>query len=183
MSSSRRFPTPRVEGMANIMEATRHLLESRNPGQITIREIAEASGHHHRLIIEWFGTKAGLLATLFEEIFENVIESGEMFTSTIALRRDVHLAFRLFNYMQMHHPEFVLSARPGFPLESVEQRLREVGGLDPERAHLAARQLAVHTLGLSLFAGFLGLSDDEVRAIEEWEIATLIAHPPEASSS
>lgn len=175
VNKKRQFPTPRNEGMENIIAAASSLLEHENAGDITIRDIAKASGHHHRLIIEWFGNKGGLMYAVFEKIFTELIDSGELFTSTIALRPDVRKVFRLFNYMQMNHPDFVRSKRTLFAVNAIEKRLREVGGLSEEQARLAARQLSVHTLGLSLFGQIFDLTDDEIRAIEESEIQAIIS--------
>ena len=175
VNKKRQFPTPREEGMNNIIAAAISLLEEKEPGDITIRDVATASGHHHRLIIEWFGSKGGLMYAVFEKIFNDLIETEELFVDTIALRADVRKVFRFFNYMQMNHLEFIRSKRTLFAINAVETRLREVGGLSEDRARLAARQLAVHTLGLILFSSFFDLTDDEIKAIDRWEIQAILS--------
>lgn len=183
MSKPRQHPTPREEGKANIIAATIELLETKEPGDLTIRDIASASGHHHRLIIEWFGSKGGLLHAAFEEIFRGLIESGELFSGPVATRPEIRKVFRMLNYMQMHHPEFIFSMRSWLAVDAIAERLKTVRNLTDEQARLVARQLSAHTLGLGIFAAFLDLSDDDVRAIEEWERRALLDRLPDTGSS
>lgn len=181
VTKPRQHPTPREEGKANIIAATIALLETTPPQDLTIRDIASASGHHHRLIIEWFGSKGGLLHAVFEEVFRALIESGELFTGSVATRPEVRKVFGLFNYVQMHHPEFIFSMRSWLTLDAMEDRLKTVRNMSDEQARLVARQLAAHALGLALFASFLELSDDDVRAIEQWERQALVDRLPDTS--
>lgn len=178
MTRPRQPPTPREEGKAHIVAATIALLETTAPHNLTIRDIATASGHHHRLIIEWFGSKGGLLYAVFEDVFQKLIRSGELFSGPIATRPELRKIFRLFNYMQMHHPESVYSLRSWLVIDAMEDRLKAVRNLSDEQARLIARQLTLHALGLALFAPFVDLSDDDVCTIEQWERQALIDRPP-----
>ena len=158
-------PTPRTEGMANIVAATVRLLETRSPQEITLRDVATESGHGHRLIVEWFGGKGGLFLAVFTEIFERLRSSGELFYANVPLRTDVRVAFQLFNYMQMHHKEYVESVRDSFVLEAVRGRLQDVVGLAEQEADMVARKIAVLSLGISLFGDFFDLTEDEAIAM------------------
>ena len=89
MSQKRAFPTPRPEGMANILDATMRLLQERSPGDISLRDVATEAGHGHRLIVEWFGGKGGLFAAVLERLFRDLAASGERFYSDFATRHDV----------------------------------------------------------------------------------------------
>lgn len=182
VTKPRQHPTPREEGKANIIAATIAMLDSVPPPDLTIRDIASASGHHHRLIIEWFGSKGGLLHAVYEDVFRKLIESGELFSGPIATRPEIRKVFQLFNYMHMHHPESVASMRSGLALDAMEDRLKTVRNLSDEQARLVARQLGVHALGLALFGSFLDLSDDDIRAIEQWERQALLERPPLAAT-
>jgi len=93
--------------MSNIIAATIRLLEVKGPHEVTLRDVAKESGHGHRLISEWFGGKGGLYAAVVMKTFENLVSTGELFYSDIAVRPEVRAAVRVFNYMQMHHREFV----------------------------------------------------------------------------
>jgi AcrR family transcriptional regulator len=130
--------------MSNILEATLRLLQSSDPGDITLRDVARESGHGPRLIIEWFGGKGGLFAAVCEKIFSDLANSGELFYSDIALR-----------------PEVVVAVRSGAVLEIVKKRLQESQGLSEVEALRIARRVSVLTVGLALFREFVGLSEDD----------------------
>jgi AcrR family transcriptional regulator len=174
----RSLPTPRREGMENIIRATVELLKNRPPQDVTLRDVAEASGHHHRMVIEWFGGKGGLYNAVFNEIFQPLVDSGELISIDIALREDVRTAFRLLDYIQMHHPEYITEFRTGFVIKAVEQRLINFQGWTPKEASLLARRLAAHTIGLVLFREAAGLSDDETLEIMRQEFARLAKTQP-----
>ena len=172
VSTKRSLPTPRAEGMANILEATFRLLQTRDPGDITLRDVARESGHGPRLIIEWFGGKGGLYAAVCEKIFSDLANSGELFYSDIALRPEVVTAFRVFNHMQVNHPEVVIAVRSGAVLDIVKKRLQESQGLSEEEALRIARRISVLTVGLALFREFVGLSEDDAVQMYKDEFLT-----------
>ena len=161
MATKRSLPTPRNEGMTNIISATLQLLKTHSPQDITLRDVAAVSGHAPRLIIEWFGGKGGLYAAVFTEIFTDLIESGELFAADVPTRKDVKIAFQLFNYMLLHHPDFVEEARSSLVMDVVMNQIVNVLGKTPEEAAVATRRLVVATLGIAIFQEFFGMSDDE----------------------
>jgi len=158
--------------MTNIIEATLRLLQSNGPGDITLRDVARESGHGPRLIIEWFGGKGGLFAAVCEKIFSDLATSGELFYSDVALRPEVVMAFRVFNHMQVNHPEVVVAVRSGAVFETVKKRLRENQGMSEEEALRVARRISVLTVGLALFREFVGLSEDDAMQMYKDEFFT-----------
>ena len=68
--------TPRAIGIEHMVEATIRLLQDRSPEQITVRDIAEASGHHHRFVQAWFGGKVGLLRAVFDRRPHAMVRGG-----------------------------------------------------------------------------------------------------------
>lgn len=165
--------------MANIVAATIELLKTKGPQDITLREIANESGHHHRMIVEWFGGKGGLFNAVAVEVFAKLIESGEIFTLDVALRDEVRLVFDIFNYMQMHHTEIVKQFQSGFVVNTIEQRLVDFQGWDRAEASFLAKRFAVQTIGLVLFREFFGISDEEAqRIIAEEFVRVSRLHPP-----
>lgn len=162
VATTRAHPTPRNEGMANIVAATIRLLETTKPQNITLRDVARESGHGHRLIVEWFGGKGGLFAAVVDEIFVSLAKSGSLFYSDLPLRVEFRTAIQIFNFMQMHHPEFVEEVRSGIASDAAKERLRTVVGLPAETARVAIDRLAVQVMGIVLFREYFSLSDDEV---------------------
>ncbi len=161
MTTKRANPTPRKEGMVNIVAATIRLLETCAPQEITLRDVASESGHGHRLIVEWFGSKGELFVAVFQAVFENLVESGTFFYADLPTQPDVRKVLRLFNYMLVEHPEFIASVRRGHLLEVVEERLKSIRQIPADQAQVVAKRLTVLTLGIALFSEYLELSDDE----------------------
>ena len=162
MAVKRELPTPRNEGMSNIVSATIRLLEDRGPADITLRDVARESGHGHRLIVEWFGGKGGLFDAVFRKIFDDLMQTGSLFFADVPLRNDVRRAFQIFNYMQMHHPDYIETTRDGFIVKAMRERMQQALGLSAEKAQVAANRLAMLVLGLSLFRGYFEISDDDL---------------------
>lgn len=170
MAPTRALPTPRAEGMSNIIAATIRLLEVKGPHEVTLRDVAKESGHGHRLISEWFGGKGGLYAAVVMKTFENLVSTGELFYSDIAVRPEVRAAVRVFNYMQMHHREFVEGARTTFLRDAFRARLMELRGLSEAEADLGTRRIFSLTMGLATFAQFQQLTDEEVIQMTKDEV-------------
>ena len=181
MATKRANPTPRGEGMGNIVAATIRLLETQRPQDITLRDVARESGHGHRLIVEWFGGKGGLFAAVFREIFAGLVETGELFNAGVVTRTDVRTAFQIFNYMQIHHPDFVMDARDDIVRTNVKERLMETLNMTPADAEIATSRIALVALGVSLFREFFDLSDDEVvRLMQDTLRTTTGLNPPDS---
>lgn len=170
MAQQRSLPTPRSEGMNNIVTATIRLLKSHRPAEITLRDIARESGHGHRLIVEWFGGKGGLFGAVVSRVFEDLAASGDLFYSDVATRPDLRAAVRIFNYMQVLHPEIVAEHRTSFVSEVLRERLRTFRGFTEEQAEIAVRRIQVHTMGLAVMAEFHQLSDDVVIEMTKAEV-------------
>jgi len=164
-SKQRALPTPRDEGMANVLAAAKRLLLTNSPKDVTLRDVARESGHAPRLIIAWFGGKGGLFAAVCETIFADLNSTGQLFYSDVALRPDVAIAFKLLNYMQMMHPEETRVLRRGIVQEHMKARFQEKLGKSPEEAEVIARRLSALSLGLVLFSDMLGLTDDDIIAM------------------
>ena len=162
--------------MANIVAATIKLLKTTEPQDVTLRDVALESGHGHRLIVEWFGGKGGLFAAVFQEIFESLLQTGEFYLSDVVVRPEVRTAFKVFNYMQMHHPEFVKEVRTGKFIQAVEDRLTNGLGMSADRARLIANRIAVSAIGISLFIDYFDLSDDEAIQMIRDEFKLMTGH-------
>ena len=172
VARQRSLPTPRTEGMKNVLEATLRLLDTTNPKDVTLRDVARESGHGPRLIIEWFGGKGGLFAAVCIRTFEDLAATGDLFYSDIATRPELRAVVRIFNFMQVNHPEFVEQVRTDFIYDIITDRLMTVRGFTKERAGIAARRILAHTMGLGIVAEFHGLSDDVVIQMTQAEVTS-----------
>ena len=152
------------------MLATIRILQTTRPAEITLRDIARESGHGHRLIVEWFGGKGGLYGVVVAKIFEDLAATGDLFYSDIATRPEVRAAVRVFNYMQVLHPEVVQANRTNFVTDVIRERLRTFRGFTDEQADIAVRRIQAHTMGLAIMAEFHQLPDEVVIEMTKAEI-------------
>lgn len=178
MAEKRSLPTSRNDGMTNIISATISLLESKGPQDITLRDIARESGHGHRLIVEWFGGKGGLYADVFNEIFKNLAESGELYFADVPTRPEIKKMFQLLVYMQMHHPEYVQAERTGFVLGLVRERFEKNIDVTREEADRIARQVSALMMGLSVVNDLFELTDDEIITLVQNAVFSLTGVTP-----
>lgn len=159
-----------------MLEATVGLLLEKSPDDITIREIGERAGHHHRFISGWFGSKAGLYLEALGELaaetaakrptspgdeampFTGIIESPEL-----------RAAIAMMDWLLRHDREAFLSHRPRI----FEGTLRDIYvdrfGLDPATAALLTQRMIALGISAVLFPDLLELDKhrlDEQRELE-----------------
>ena len=161
MNKKRALPTPRNEGKTNVLEATVRLLKTHNPGEITLGDISLESGHGPRLMIEWFGSKGGLLAAAATKMFADLANSGDLYSADVAINPDVTNVFKIFNHMLVNHPDELAAIRPNTVTSMLETRIRENLGKSEEEAAYIVRRFSVLILGLAVFREFIGVADDE----------------------
>lgn len=164
--------------MEHMIEATIRLLHERRPDQITVRDVAEASGHHHRFVQAWFGGKVGLFRAAFDRIIkENAERIPSSFPSGGALGPETHLAATLMNWLVAAEPGSLDAPRPTPVIDQVAERYRADFGFDAELARLMALRVVSAAISATLFTGPLGITDADIGAMValEGEIATLLA--------
>src|SRR4029079_12017182 len=97
--------TRRPDGMNNMIEATARLLRERQPDQITVRDIAQASGHHHRFVQAWFGGKVGLFRATFDRmIHESAEQVGAPLERRTGFEPDLQAIAVLMNWLVAADP-------------------------------------------------------------------------------
>ena len=173
--------TPRHEARRNVLRATLELLSEREPDQITVREIAERAGHHHRFIQDWLGGKANLFAEAFQEI--NTELAGLIdFNRTSPAGPDplVVRAVRLMNWLVANDPASVTGERMRPVITRVQNMYQDRFGIDPEMARLLAQRMMFLMTGVVLFSDVFGMEQVDVpRQVElEFEIARRLGTRP-----
>jgi AcrR family transcriptional regulator len=170
--------TPRDEGVENMLAATVELLSRRRPEDITVRDIAEASGHHHRFVQAWFGGKVGLFRAAFDRMSATTAAtittqlSGDAARTTEA----VGLA-RLLNWLIAADPDSLRGDRPTPVIDRVAEIYVRDLELDPEVARLLAARAVAATVSFLLFSDVLGIGEDDVPLIAQLdrEMVALLA--------
>ncbi len=170
--------TPRDQGIEHMIAATIRLLEVRDPDQITVRDVAEESGHHHRFVQAWFGGKVGLFRAVFDRLnLEAADRIRDSFVSERGFATDVLASARLMNWLVAAEPGALDGPRPTPIIDQVVEQYRLRYGLEHDTARLMTLRLVGAALAAMLFAGPLGLEPDDVPALAhlEVELATLLA--------
>jgi AcrR family transcriptional regulator len=182
MHSQVERPTPqtrtrRPEGMDNMVEATVRLLRERSPDQITVRDVAEASGHHHRFVQAWFGGKVGLFRAAFDRMtIEGAERVGQQSTPG-EIPPEIETTTVLMNWLVATEPGSLDGPRPTPIIDQVVEMYRSQYGLDRDVARLMALRTVGAAVAAILFPGVLGITPEDVSAAAalERELAEALA--------
>ncbi|MEO8696325.1 MAG: helix-turn-helix domain-containing protein [Acidimicrobiales bacterium] len=163
--------TPRAIGIEHMVDATIRLLQDRSPEQITVRDIAEAAGHHHRFVQAWFGGKAGLLRAVFDRLLEDVARGiPSPLVARDGFTREVRTAALLMNWLMAAEPGSLDAPRPTPIVDRVIAVYRNEFGLDENLARLMALRLVGGAVSVILFSGPLGITQDDLPALIQLEV-------------
>ena len=172
--------TPRAVGMEHMVTATVQLLRERSPDQITVRDVAEAAGHHHRFVQAWFGGKVGLLRAAFDRLLEDLAQSiDDPHGPHRGFRLEVYTAASLLNWLMAIDPESLDQPRPTPIIHKISNIYRTRFGLDDDLSRLMALRLVGGALSVILFGAPLGITPDDLVALRklEFDVAGLLAPP------
>jgi AcrR family transcriptional regulator len=170
--------TPRDEGVENMLAATVELLAERRPEDITVRDVAEASGHHHRFVQAWFGGKVGLFRAAFDRMSATTAAAITTQLGGDAVRTPQAIALaRLINWLIAADPEALSGDRPTPVIDRVTEIYVRDLDLEPGTARLLAARTVGATLSYLLFSDVLGIGPDDVPRIAQLdrEMVALLA--------
>jgi AcrR family transcriptional regulator len=151
--SQRRPRRSREEGKDLLRTAAADLLRTRNPDDISVREIGDRATIHHRFINEWFGGKVGLFREVHEswardisEIVATITRAGAIPPATFeSMQRQVLLvAWLIQNESEFDDLEAAFPA-----ITSGRSTLVENFGLTYDDADMTA-----HIIGAIILADF-----------------------------
>ena len=152
-SSQRRPRRSREEGKDLLLTAAADLLRTRNPDDISGREIGDRATIHHRFINEWFGGKVGLFRAVHEswardisEIVATITRAGAIPPATFeSMQRQVLLvAWLIQNESEFDDLEEAFPA-----ITSGRSTLMENFGMPYDDADMTA-----HIIGAIILADF-----------------------------
>ena len=151
--SQRRPRRSREEGKDLLLTAAADLLRTRNPDDISVREIGDRATIHHRFINEWFGGKVGLFRAVHEswardisEIVATITRAGAIPPATFeSMQRQVLLvAWLIQNESEFDDLEEAFPA-----ITSGRSTLMENFGMPYDDADMTA-----HIIGAIILADF-----------------------------
>ncbi len=170
--------------MANLIDATIELLAERPVDRITVRDVGERAGHHHRFVAAWFGGKAGLLAAVFEHMLRALPQPGQTLTESGDIHPRARQAVHVLNWLVANHPE-TFADRTETPLVDAVAAAYGALGLGESDARLLAQLIVAAAAGFVLFGGVLGLQPGDLARLYELQMRMvgLIAADPQHGSS
>ncbi|MFP5489046.1 MAG: TetR/AcrR family transcriptional regulator [Acidimicrobiia bacterium] len=174
----RASPTPRNEGKERMIAAAIELLAERPVERITVRDVAERAGHHHRFVSAWFGGKAGLFLAVLEQQLRDrvpgstILSTGEIDASTVQL-------VQVVSWLITNHPE-LFAGRTETPLIDAMTEFYGERGLPPDDARLYSKLVIAGVAGFVLLEPVLDLrADDLGRLVElQWRMLDALGGEP-----
>lgn len=169
--------TPRADGKRHMVEAAIHLLRERPAEQISIRDIAEESGHHHRFVQSWFGGKVALMRAAFEQLTEDAADGLEAPLDRGQFSEDVRISTSLMNWLVAADPHALDGPRPTPIIDRITEIYVTSCSLKPDLARLMALRVVAGSISALLFPDSLGLNDGDLPALARLEakLADLLA--------
>jgi len=169
--------TPRDQGEQHMLDATIRLLHERHADEITVRDVAELAGHHHRFVQAWFGGKVGLFRAAFDRMILDIAERMEAPIPSDRFAPDAQVTTRLMNWLVAADPASLDGPRPTPIIDHLAAAYEARYSFPPDVARLMALRVVGMSVAGMLFGGVLGLTDDDVPALAalEREVAELLS--------
>lgn len=146
------------EVRTSLLRAAIELFAARGPGNVSVRQIAEAAGVNHGLVHYYFGSKDGLIAASLDRCARDVADelvrrtgpTTELFEPGGAVERHGRLLAHLV--LDVDDPAAIQTDHP--TQRVLIDRLRR-SGLPDAAARRRAAQVSALVLGWQLFGDFL----------------------------
>lgn len=166
---------PREQAMRNMLAATVELLKEKEPDEVTVRDIAHRSGHNHRFVVEWFGSKVALFHLAFRELAAELTPNLRTITPVTSQREDLVRIIKLMNWLAAADPQ-LFSATQDRPLVEAMTAGYRARLSDPEVARLMAQRALASVVSMTLFGGPLQVDDSTMpeQLALEWRILELL---------
>jgi len=133
-----------------IVTSTMRLLLDNRPEELTIRDITESVGLHHRYIPDYFGGKAELLAMIYPQVAQEAADAVTFPFAPSGVHPNIIRMARLAVWLSANHPNGVPHAER--PLqERITALLREQFGLTEDLAELVFQRLVASVVALAAF--------------------------------
>ncbi len=149
--------------MRNMVDAVIELLRARPAEDIRIRDVAKESGHHHRFVQAWFGGKVGLFRAAFEQL--TITEAQQVRgpgNTPGVMRPDLLVLVGLMNWLVAAEPGCLDGPRATPILDRSIAVYSEEYGLPAKMARLMAMRAISSAISAVLFAGPLGMDEDDI---------------------
>jgi AcrR family transcriptional regulator len=163
---------------AGLIEAATQLFDRRNPGSVSVREIARLAGVNHGLVHHYFGSKQALVQAVLDDLSAKARSSLAVGT---AMDQDspVLTYTRILGRVMLEESDLTPLPASHPILVQLASLARDVGGLDDRSARIRASQGAALAMGWLLFEPLLiqssGLQDEDPMYLRD-ELRVMLAH-------
>lgn len=152
---------------SSLLAAATELFADQGPGQVSVRQVADAAGVNHGLVHYYFGSKDGLLAAVLDQCARDVADEladnadlTALLDSSGAVARHGRLLAHLI--LAADDPA---AFQTDFPTQRLLVEHLRARGLSLPRARRRAAQMSALVLGWQLFGPFLttatGIAHDD----------------------
>ncbi len=163
---------------AGLIEAATQLFDRRNPGSVSVREIARLAGVNHGLVHHYFGSKQALVQAVLDDLSSKARAS--LAAGTAMDQDSPALTFtRILGRVILEGSDST-PLPPSHPIVvQLASLARDIGGLDERSARIRASQGAALAMGWLLFEPLLirsgGLEDEDPAFLRD-QLRVMLAH-------
>ena len=139
---------------AGLIEAATQLFDRRNPGSVSVREIAKLAGVNHGLVHHYFGSKQALVQAVLDDLSSKARSS--LAAGTAMDQDSPTLTYtRILGRVMLEGSDLTPLPASHPILVQLAALARDVGGLDDRSARIRASQGAALAMGWLLFEPLL----------------------------
>jgi AcrR family transcriptional regulator len=164
---TRRSRTSRDDGRRNVLQATIELLDERDPDAITVRDIGERAGHHHRFVQDWFGGKAALFLEVLHATAAELAEAMDLggYQVNPEPNQVVIRAVKLTNWLTANAPDQMTGDRMRPMVTRLEHFFQDRFGVESPDSKLLAQHAMLVITGFVLFRDAYGLEPTDYQRL------------------
>lgn len=144
-----------------MLRAAIELLDERDPDQLTVREIAERSGHHHRFVQDWFGGKGGLMLEVMTILSADLAREIDLRPVRSEPDPRIVRVVKVLTWLVANSPDVVGGERMRPLVSRIENFFRDRFGVSADDARLLARHAVATIAGYVMFHDALGFDPDD----------------------
>lgn len=159
--------TSRDDGRRNMLQAVMELLDERDPDAITVRDIGERAGHHHRFVQDWFGGKAALYVEVLH--ITGTQMSGAVDIAGSQYNPQPHptviRGVKIINWLVANAPDQLTGDRMRPMVTRLERFFQDHFGVEPPDSTLLAQHSMLVVTGFMLFNDAYGLQPSDYQRL------------------
>ena len=154
-----------------LVDTALHLLLTRDPESLTIREIAAQAKTHHRYIPDYFGGKGPLFAEVFPRARASIVGIVEEGTFKTFPSPELVRMIRLVSWLAVNEPKWFKTRKNGRVLEAVTAYYQNTYGLNDANARHMAQKLVAAVVVSVLYPEIVRFNRDQTKEFLETDRA------------